>query len=162
MHQCSPWCIFRCIFHILVSKVLVWHHCHHVWTRQSRPSPFFLRANKFSIVTANASCRLCHARAAFTSADGKVPESATGDFALFCHLVHGFKEDYISFFVTFVLVSCSRVCLLDVSRPHGLTLRLFAPVCSCPRASLTRLRLEIVQESVRVFYFCIFSIGPCT
>ena len=69
------------------------------------------------------------------------------------------SEDFISFFVTFVLVSCSRVCLLDVSRLLGLTLRHFAPVCSCLRDSLTRWRLAIVQEAVRVFSFSVFSIG---
>ena len=53
----------------------------------------------------------------------------------------------------FVLVSCSRVCLLDVSRLRGLTLRHFAPVCSCHRDSLTRGRLAIVQEAVRVLFF---------
>ena len=47
---------------------------------------------------------------------------STGAFTLFCHVVHGFKEDFMSFFVPFVLVSCSRVCLLDVSRLLGLTL----------------------------------------
>ena len=46
-----------------------------------------------------------------------------------------------------------RVCLLDVSRLLGLTLRPFAPVCSCHRDSLTRGRLAIVQEAVRVFFF---------
>ena len=59
-------------FYTLVSKVLVWHHCHHVfasfWT--------FLRVHTFSIVTTNAFCRLCQARAAFTAADGKVAKSA--------------------------------------------------------------------------------------
>ena len=46
-----------------------------------------------------------------------------------------------------------RVCLLDVSRLLGLTLRPFAPVCSCLRDSLTRWRLAIVPEAVRVFSF---------
>ena len=61
-------------------------------------------------------------------------------------------EDFLSFFVTFVLVSCSRVCLLHVSRLLGLTLRHFAPVCSCRRVSLTRWRLAIVQEAVRFIF----------
>ena len=74
-------------------------------------------------------------------------------FTLFRHVFHGFKEDCISFFVTFVLVSCSRVCLLDVSRLRGLTLRHFAPVSSCHRDSLTSWRLAIVQEAVRVLFF---------
>ena len=59
---------------------------------------------------------------------------------------------FLSFFVTFVIVSCSRVCLLVVSRLLGLTLRPFAPVCSCHRGSLTHGRLAIVQEAVRVFF----------
>ena len=45
--------------------------------------------------------------------------------------VHGFKEDLFSPFVTFVLLSCPRVCLLDVSRFLGLTLNPSAPVCCC-------------------------------
>ena len=49
------------LFEILVSQVLVWHHCHHVFasscTRQSRPSFSFPRVNNFSIVTTNACCR---------------------------------------------------------------------------------------------------------
>ena len=55
-----------------------------------------------------------------------------------------------SLFVTFVLLSCSRVCLLDVSRLLRLTLRHSAPVCSCHQDSLTRWRLAFVQEAVRV------------
>ena len=37
---------------------------------------FFPRGNNFSIVTTNACCRFRYARAAFTTADGKVAESA--------------------------------------------------------------------------------------
>ena len=83
---------------------------------------------------------------------------STGAFTLFCHVVHGIKEDLISSFVIFVLLSCSRVCLLDVSRLLGLTLRPSAPVCCCHRDSLTRGRLAIVQVAVRVFS-SVFSIG---
>ena len=74
---------------------------------------------------------------------------STGAFTLFCHDVHGFTEDFLSF-VTFVFVSCSHVCLLVVSRLLGLTLRHFAPVCSCHQDSLTRGRLAFEQEAVRV------------
>ena len=87
---------------------------------------------------------------------------STGAFTLFCAVVHGLTEDFLFFCVTFVLVSCSRVCLLRVSRLLGLTLRHFAPVCSCRWVSLTRWRLAIVQEAVRFICFCVFSIGPCT
>ena len=75
--------------------------------------------------------------------------------------VHGINEGLLSSFVTFVLLSCPRVCLLDVSRLLGLTLRPPAPVCCCHRNSLTRGRLAIVLEAVRVFFFffSIFSIG---
>ena len=59
----------------------------------------------------------------------------------------------------FVIVSCSRVCLLVVSRLHGLTLRPFALVRGCHRDSLTRGRLASVQEAVRVFFFSVFSFG---
>ena len=87
---------------------------------------------------------------------------SAGAFTLFRHEVHGFKEVFLSFFVTFVIVSCSHVCLLDISRLLGLTLRPFAPVCSSHRDCLTRGRLAIVQEAVRVFFFTVFSIGLCT
>ena len=53
----------------------------------------------------------------------------TGAFTLFCHVVHGIKEGLLSPFVTCALLSCSRVCLLDVSRLLGLTLRPSALVC---------------------------------
>ena len=147
----------------------MWHHCHHVfarsWTRQSRPSQLSPRVHNFSIVTTNASCRLCYARAAFTTADGKVAESARccppGTSCCFAMWFMVSRKDLITFFVTFLLVSCSRVCLLDVSRLLGLTLRHFAPVCSSHRDSLTRWRLATVQEPVRVFFFCVFSIGCC-
>ena len=84
---------------------------------------------------------------------------STGAFTLFYHVVHGIKEDLISLFVTFVLLSCSRVCLLGVSRLLGLTLRPSALVCCCHRDSLARGRLAIVQEAVRVFFFSVFSVG---
>ena len=58
-----------------------------------------------------------------------------------------------------VIVSCSRVCLLVVSRLLGLTLRLFAPVCSCHRDSLTRWARS---RSCAVLFFPVFSIGLCT
>ena len=86
----------------------------------------------------------------------------TTAFTLFCHDVHGLKEGFLSFFVTFVMESCSRVCLLVVSRLLGLTLYHFTPVCSCHRDSLTRGRLAFSQEAVRVFFFSVFSIGPCS
>ena len=73
--------------------------------------------------------------------------------------VHGMKEDILSLFVTFVLLCCTRVCLIDLSRLLGLTLRPSAPVCCCHQDSLTRGRLAIVQGAVRVFFFSFFSIG---
>ena len=75
---------------------------------------------------------------------------STEAFTLFCHDVHGIKEGLLSFFVTLVLVSCSRVCLLVVSRLLGQTLRHFPPVCYCHQDSLTRGRLAFEQEAVRV------------
>ena len=57
----------------------------------------------------------------------------------------------MAFSASLSLLSCSRVCLLDVSRLQGLTMRLFALVCSWHWDSLTRWRLAIVQEAVRVF-----------
>ena len=99
--------------------------------------------------------RFRQARTALTTADGKVAESARccpprTYFTLFCHVFDGIKGVLFSLFVTFVLLSCSRVCLLDVSRLPGLTLRHSAPVCSCHRDSLTRWRLALAQEAVRV------------
>ena len=71
----------------------------------------------------------------------------TGAITLFCHLVHGFTEGFLSFSVTLVQVSCSRVCLLVVSRLLGQTLRHFAPVWCCHRDSLTRWRLANCARS---------------
>ena len=59
-------------------------------------------------------------------------------------------ELFFSSFVILVLLSCSRVGLLDVSRLLGLTLRHSAPVCSCHRDSLTRWRLAFAHEAARV------------
>ena len=73
--------------------------------------------------------------------------------------VHGIREGLLSPSVTFVLLSCPRVCLLDVSRLLGLTMRPSAPVCCCHRDSLTRGRLAVVQEAVRVLFFSVFSFG---
>ena len=64
---CSLWCCSP----TWVSQVLVWHHCHHVLANTF----FFPRVSNFSIVTTNACCRFRYARAAFTTADGKVAES---------------------------------------------------------------------------------------
>ena len=120
------------------------------------------RVNNFSIETTIAYCRFRQARATFTTAVGKVAESARYcplAFTLFCHDVHGLKESFSLILCHFGIVSCSRVCLLVVSRLLALTLRPSAPVCSCHRHSLTRGRLAIVQEAVRVFFFSVFSIG---
>ena len=139
-------------------KLLVWHHCQHVfaipWTRQSRPSPFCLVLNTFSAVTTNACCRFRQARTTLTTADGKVAKSArccsTGDFTLFCHVFDSRIGSFILPLCHFRVLSCSRVCLLDVSRLLGLTLRHSAPVCSCHGDSLTRWRLAFAQEAARV------------
>ena len=78
---------------------------------------------------------------------------STGAFTLFCHDFHGFNEGLLSF------LSCPRVCLLDVSRLLGLTLRPSAPVCCCHRDSLTRGKLAVVQDAVCVLFFSVFSFG---
>ena len=65
---------------------------------------------------------------------------------------------YEGLLLFFLLLSCPRVCLLDVSRLLGLTLRPSAPVCCCHRDSLTCGRLALVQEAVRVFFFSVFLI----
>ena len=130
--------------------MLVWHHCRHIfarfWTRQSRPSPFFPRVNNFSIVTTIACCRFRSARAAFTAADGKVTESARccplGPSRCFAMWLMVSRKIFSPSLSLFMLVSCSRACLLVVSRLLGLTLRHFAPVCSCHRDSLTHWSLS--------------------
>ena len=100
------------------------------------------RVHNFSIVTTNAQLSVLLSMSDLHYSRWQSGEICqvlfTGAFTLFCHVVHGFKEDLISSFVTFVLVSCSRVCLLDVSRLLGMTLRHFAPVGSCHWDSLTR------------------------
>ena len=113
----------------------------------------------FSAVTTDASWLVPSSTNALTNSMWQSSEIcevlSTGAFTLFCHDVHGFTEtshhsqDFLSF-VTFVFVSCSRVCLLVVSRLLGLTLRPSAPVCCCHRASLTRWRLAFEQEAARV------------
>ena len=117
---------------VRVYFILVWHHCH--------PRDIE-NLNSYKLV-------------------GIWQVLSTGVFTLFCHDVHGFTEEFLSF-VTFVFVSCSHVCLLVVSRLLGLTLRRFAPVCSCHRDSLTRGKLAFEQEAVRVSS-SLFSIGCCT
>ena len=126
------------------------HHCHHVfeslWTRQSRPLFLFLRVDNFSIVTTNVCCRsLKHERLQLKQMEKwrNLPGAVRWVFSLFL--------------VTMVIVSCSHDCLFDVSRLHGLTLRPSATVCCCRRDSLTRGRLAIVQEAVRVFFSSVFS-----
>ena len=139
-----------------------------------RMKPWF---NTVSAVTTDACCRLRYARTTFTTGDGKVAKSArccqpvpSRCFAT-CVMVQWTPHSQCtlafclrtcrrtflsSFFVIVVLLSCSRACLLDVSRLLGLTLRLSAPVCSCHRDSLTRRRLAVAQEAARVI-FCVFS-----
>ena len=108
----------------------------------------------FSAVTTNASCRwqlntndLNNSR---WQSGGICQVLSTRDFTLFCHVFDGLIGVLFSLFVTFVLLSCSRVCLLDVSRLLGLTLRHAASVCSCHRDSPTRWRLALAQGAVRV------------
>ena len=133
---------------------------------------FCLVLNTFSALTTNACCRFRQARTTLTTAGGKVAKSAkccppglSRCFAT-CLMVqwiphsqctlafflppHVRKKVLSSFFVTLVLLSCSRVCLLDVSRLLGLTLRHSGPVCCCHGDSFTRWRLAFAQEAVRV------------
>ena len=66
---------------------------------------------------------------------------STGAFSLSVHACllppHVRKYVFSTFFVTSVRLSCSRVCLLDVSRLLNLTLRHSVLVCSCHQDSLT-------------------------
>ena len=73
-------------------------------------------------------------------------------FTLFCHVFDGLMDVVFSLFVTFVLLSWPLVCLLDVSRLLGLTLRSSALVGRSNRDSLTRGRLALAQEAVRVSF----------
>ena len=116
----------------------VMHHCHHLfansWRRQSRPSPF-------SLVLDN-----CMLSVPLGAARGKVAKSAK------CcpQGTLWYQGRFNLFFVTFVVLSCQRVCLLDVSRLIILTVRPSAPVSCCHQDSWTRWRLAFVQEAVRV------------
>ena len=74
------------------------------------------------------------------------------------HVVVPHASNFFAGFL-FFLLSCLRVCLLDVSRLPGLTLRHFALVCRCHRDSLTLWRLAIAHEAARVIFFFVFSIG---
>ena len=62
-------------------QVLVWHHCHQVFTscsaRQSRPLPFFPRGCTFSMVTTIACCPCRSVRVTSTLAVGRVAQIAT-------------------------------------------------------------------------------------
>ena len=82
---------------------------------------------------------------------------STGSFKLFCH-AFWFSLKGCSPFFSYSFVVLPTRCLLDVSCLLRLTLRPSAPVCSCHRDSLTRGRLAILQEAVRVFC-SVFSIG---
>ena len=87
-------------------------------------------------------------RATFTTADGKVAESARccplGPSRC-CATCSWYQGRFSHLFFTFVIISCSRICLLDVSRLLGLTLRPSALVCCCHQDFLTRGRLAFVQ-----------------
>ena len=86
---------------------------------------------------------------------GICPLLSTGVFTLFCHVFMASKKMF-SPPMSLVLLTCSRVCPLDVSRLLGLTLRSSAPVCCCHRDPLSGGKLTTVQEAVRVF-FSVFS-----
>ena len=111
-------------------KVLVWHHCYHVfassWMRQSRPSFFFPRVNNFSIVTTIACCWFRQARATFTTPDGKVAEFVRccplGPSRCFA-MMFMVSRKFFSPSCHFGIVSCSRFCLLVVSRLLGESFR---------------------------------------
>ena len=129
-------------------QVLVWHHCHQVITnsstRQSRPLPFFPRGCTLSKAKTIACCP-CHlVRVTSTSAVGKVAKKfqavAAGAFMLLGYALWFSSKGECSLFCS-VLLSCPRVCLLDVSCLLGLTLRSSAPVFCCHQDSLTRGRL---------------------
>ena len=139
----------------------MWHHCHHVfarsWTRQSRPSPLsFVLKN---LLGCDDKCMLS---VPLSTSDlhysrwqsGEICQVlSTGAFTLFSHVVHASQKIFSPSLSLLCLCLAHSVCLLHVSRLLGLTLRHFAPVCSCRRVSLTRWRLAIVQEAVRFYFF---------
>ena len=57
------------------------------------------------------------------------------------------------FFCLSLSLLCVSLAPAFVCSLPPLTLRHFAPVCSCHWYSLTRLRLAVVQEAVRVIFF---------
>ena len=88
--------------------------------RQSRPSLFFPGVNNFSIVTTNACCRFRYARAAFTTADGKVAKSArccplgpSRCFAMMFMVSRKFFSPPCHFCDRIVLTLLSARCLLS-------------------------------------------------
>ena len=128
---------------------------------------FCLVLNTFSAVTTDACCRFRQARTTITTAGGKVAKSArccppepSRCFATCmmvqwaphsqCTLAFCLRTCGRTFYPPSLSFSCSRVCLLDVSRLLSLTLRRSDPVCCCHRDSLTRWRLASSQEAVRV------------
>ena len=134
------------MLHVLVSKTLVWYRWHHVFaissTKQSRSSPFVSCQHLLgrddnctkSVLSSNNDLNTSRWQS------GEICQVlCTGAFTLLCHVL------LISF--TLVLLSCSRVSLLDFSRLFGLTLRPLAPACSCHQNSLTRWRLALAQEA---------------
>ena len=134
--------------------MLARHHCQQVfaifWTRQSRPSPFCL------VLTPSRLWRQLHVVGSVMHERPSPQQMAKWrnlpgvvHWGLHVVLPRGWwylGRFLFSFLVTFVLLSSSRVCLLDVSRLLGLTLRPSAPVCSCHWDSLTCWRLALAQK----------------
>ena len=71
--------VLPCMIHILVSKMLVWHHLptrlRNTLDEAVKAFAFCLVLNTFSAVTTIACCRFRQARTTITTADGKVADS---------------------------------------------------------------------------------------
>ena len=137
--------------------------------RQSRPSLFFPRVNNLSIVTTNAFCRFRLARAAFTTADGKVAKSTrccplgpSRCFAMMCSWFDGSFSLLLCHFrapvcASILLTRLSARCLPS-SWPGAAS---FRSCLKLPPGFLDTLEAGNCAGS-RVLFFSVFSIGPCT
>ena len=128
--------------------MLVWHHCHHVFTscsaRQSRPLPFFPHGCTFSMVTTIACCPCRSVRVTSTLTVGRVAQIATRWLPklLRCSTTHfGFlpmADDLL-----FVLSCCLANVLTAQRFP---SFRLDTASFGCHRVSWARGRLAFAQD----------------
>ena len=161
--ECVHFCSQRRISHILVSKVLVWRHCHHVfafsWTRQSRPSPFCLVFTTSRLWRQNAQI----------VGSVKLERPSQQQMAKWRNLpgvVHWGLHVVLPrgpwFQRRFSLLLCHFCASVLLTRLSARCLPSSWPDTASIRSCLYSGKLAIAQEAVRVIFFCVFSIGPWT